>query len=93
MKNINYVLILPLFSSTLCLAQKKQNVYSLKKNGESVKLKDRADYIRFNQEPDSGSKFFNLFEFYKDGSKNKIAKVSKFFDPNLIFEETAISRE
>lgn len=74
----------------MCFAQKKQNVYFLKNNGSQVKLIDSADFIRIIQEPDSGSIFFNLFEYYRNGNEKRIGKLSSF-DPNLIYEETMIT--
>lgn len=88
------ILLLSLLGSllfgNLCLAQKKQNVYFLKDDGTAVKLKDSADYVRVIQEPDSGSTFYNLFEYYPDQQKKRIGKLSSF-EPNLIFEESMVS--
>ena len=80
--------------SVFCLgsesfSQKKQNVYFLKNNGTEVKLKDSADFIRIIQEPDSGSKYFNLVEFYANGVKKKAGVLSKF-SPSLVFEGTQV---
>lgn len=79
-----------LLLTTVSLAQKKQNVYFLKNSGALVSLKDSADYIRVIQEPDSGSTYFNLFEYYPDGKKKRIGKLSSY-DPNLILEESVVS--
>ncbi|MEJ6981010.1 TonB family protein [Pedobacter sp. P351] len=79
--------------SLLCemsFAQKKQSMYFLKNNGSQVKLKDSADFIRVIQEPDSGSTFYNLYEYYQNGNKKRLGKLSSF-DPKLIFEESLAS--
>jgi TonB family protein len=76
--------------TTISLAQKKQNVYFLKNNGAVVSLKDSADYIRIIQEPDSGSTYFNLLEYYPNGTKKRMGKLSSY-DPNLILEESIVS--
>lgn len=61
-----------LFIALLCLtqavfAQKKHNDYYLKYSGRFVNDRDSADYIRVVSEPDSGSKYFNVEEYYKNG--------------------------
>lgn len=89
-RNIYVYLLIISCSVTVCLAQKKQNVYFFKNNGRQVDLKDSADYLRVIQEPDSGSKFFTLLEYYKNGSKKRLGKVSKF-EPYLVYEETLIT--
>ncbi|MBC8053098.1 MAG: energy transducer TonB [Sphingobacteriaceae bacterium] len=89
MKNIAFLFALIHFWNMPCLAQKQQNVYFFKNSGEEVKLKENADYIRVIQEPDSGSRFFNLIEFYPNGSKKRVGKLSKF-EPHLRFEEALI---
>lgn len=82
-----------LLSFLFCLiahAQKKQNVYFLKKNGTEVTLKDSADYIRIIEEPDSGENYFPIKEFYANGKRKLIGKVSSF-NPNIIYEGTVIT--
>jgi TonB family protein len=74
-----------LCSFQLAQAQKKQNVYFFKNSGKEVKVKDSADFIRIIQEPDSGDVNFNLLEFYADGKKKTIGKLSAF-DPKLVYE-------
>ncbi|TKC12310.1 TonB family protein [Pedobacter polaris] len=71
-------------------AQKKQNIYFLKNNGKEVKLRDSADYIRVIEEPDSGEKQFNIKEFYQNGTKKLIGKVSSF-EPRIIYEGLIVS--
>lgn len=61
-------------------AQKNQNVYFFKNNGQEVKLKDSADYTRIIQEPDSGETNFVVQEFYANGKRKLIGKASAF-DP------------
>lgn len=55
----------------------KQNVYFLKNNGKQVSTKDSADYIRILREPDSGSVYYNVLEFYKNGVHKLLGKSSK----------------
>lgn len=66
-------------------AQKRQNVYFLKKNGKQLASKDSADFIRVIQEPDSGSTDFILLEQYSNGKPKAQGFVSKF-DPVLVYE-------
>jgi len=80
--------LLFLLSATYSFAQKR-NVYFLKDNGKEVKYKDSADFIRIIQEPDSGSTFFKLMEFYPDNSRKFVGEVSSY-DPILIYEGPAI---
>jgi len=73
------ITILFLFIATACFAQ-RQNVYFLKNNGMYVQQRDSADYIRVVSEPDSGSTFYNVFEFYPNGVK-KLTGKSSVIDP------------
>lgn len=66
-------------------AQKKQNVYFFKDNGDRVLIKDSADMVRIIEEPDSGSKYFVLKEFYGNDQPKAVGKLSAF-DPQLIYE-------
>lgn len=84
MKKLTF-LFLAVFSILSVSAQKKQNIYFLKNGGAEVKLKDSADYIRVIEEPDSGEKHFNIKEFYADGSKKLIGRISSF-EPRVIYE-------
>jgi TonB family protein len=68
-----------LFIASLCFAQ-RQNVYFLKNNGKHVEVRDSADYIRIVREPDSGSVYFNVLEFYPNGIHKMIGKTS-MIDP------------
>jgi len=71
-------------------AQKRQNVYFLKNNGQQVKIADSSDYVRLIDEPDANETNYNVREFYKSGEKKLIGKVSSF-DPRIIFEGIVIS--
>jgi TonB family protein len=66
-------------------AQKKQNVYLLKKSGKEVSSRDSADFVRVIEEPDSGSVLFKLMEFHKNGKIRTMGSVSKFY-PRLSYE-------
>ncbi|WP_183575457.1 TonB family protein [Mucilaginibacter sp. X5P1] len=76
-----------LFITSLCFAQ-RQNVYFLKNNGEYVKIRDSADYIRIVREPDSASVLYNVFEYYPNGHGKLIGKSSVIDPPK--FEGTCI---
>jgi TonB family protein len=84
------LLFLSVFFILSASAQKKQNIYFLKNSGVEVKLKDSADYIRVIEEPDSGEKHFNIKEFYADGPKKLIGRVSSF-EPRVIYEGVILS--
>ncbi|WP_183568008.1 energy transducer TonB [Mucilaginibacter sp. SP1R1] len=61
----------------------------MKNNGKHVDLRDSADFIRIVREPDSASAFYNVFEFYPNGT-NKLIGKSSFIDP-LRLEEQCIT--
>lgn len=64
-----YILISFLFLVSICTAQKKRSTYFLKNNGRYVPSRDSADYLRIVEEPDSGSKLYNVSEYYLNGKK------------------------
>ncbi|WP_184550693.1 energy transducer TonB [Mucilaginibacter sp. FT3.2] len=72
-----------LFITSLCFAQ-RQNVYFLKYNGKYVDVRDSADYIRIVREPDSGSVYYNIFEFYTNGKKKLIGKSISIDPPKFV---------
>jgi TonB family protein len=80
-----------LLSATLaCAAQNKiVGVAFLKYNGKYVTSKDSADFYRLVTEPDSGSRLFNVAEYYKDGKKKLVGRSSKIDPPE--FEGQCIS--
>lgn len=82
-------IILCLFCFSTSRAQKLQNVYFLKFNGQEVKLKDSADFIRIIQEPDSGSTYFKVLEYFPDNTRRFIGEVSSF-EPQLVYEGLSI---
>ncbi len=84
MKNIIILFIL-CFAFSNANAQKKQNVNFFKNNGKEVDTKDSADYARIIQEPDSGETNFILQEFYANGKRKTVGKVSAF-EPRLKHE-------
>ncbi|MGX5688912.1 antitoxin component YwqK of YwqJK toxin-antitoxin module [Arcticibacter tournemirensis] len=79
------ILILGLFISTAAFGQNKQETFFLKDNGEQVKKKEKADFIRIVEEPDSGSVLYSVNEYYPDNSKKRTGLASKI-DPSLVFE-------
>jgi len=83
MKKINLLILLTSLSFA-SFSQKKTNVYFFK-DGVPVKSNEQADYRRVIEEPDAGSEFYNLYEYYADNTNKTIGKVSKF-DTNLVYE-------
>ncbi|SMC48300.1 energy transducer TonB [Pedobacter africanus] len=84
------------FGALICVlqqvnAQKKQDVYYYKNNGQLVSDKDSADFIRIIQEPDSGETNFNLIEIYPDGKKKAIGKVSSVLFSMPVYEGQYLS--
>ena len=80
--------LLFLFAAINCIAQKR-NIYYLKNDGTYVDQKDSADIVRIVSEPDQGSEFYNVAEYYKNG-KRKLAAKSSAIDPPK-FEGLAIT--
>lgn len=72
-----------LLITSLCFAQ-RQNVYFLKYSGKYVDVRDSADYIRIVREPDSGSVYYNIFEFYPKGNKKLIGKSVTIDPPQFV---------
>jgi len=71
-----------IFSSSICLAQDKIiSVSFMKDNGKYVTNKDSADYFRLVSAPDSGSRLYNISEYYKDGKRKLIGKTSTVDPP------------
>ena len=54
----------------------KQNVYFLKNDGRYVQVKDSADFIRIVREPDSGTVFYNVLDYYLNGNLKLVGKSS-----------------
>lgn len=79
-----------LFTLSVAKGQKKQNVYFLKNNGVFVTTKDSADFVRIIQEPDSGETNFIFQEFFPDGKRKMVGKVSAF-EPILVHEGSLIA--
>jgi TonB family protein len=78
-----------LFTASFGFAQKKIiSVSYLKNDGKYVTMRDSADYFRLVTEPDSGSVFYNVAEYYKD-SKRKLIGMSSTIDPP-VFEEQCV---
>lgn len=68
-----------LLVNSFCFSQRR-NIYFLKNNGEYLKTRDSADYIRIITEPDSGSVLYNVGEYYMDG-KAKLLGLSSIIEP------------
>lgn len=67
-----------LFITFTAAAQFQKVTYLLDKNGNEVNTMDSADFVRVINEPDSGSKLYNLYAHYKSGAKKAIGKVSGY---------------
>lgn len=59
----------------------RQNRYFLKNNGQYVKLRDSADYLRIVEEPEQGSELYKVNEYYLDGSNKSMGFSSKIDPP------------
>lgn len=85
--------IFALFFSFLAIGlnvhAQKQNLYFLKNNGQYVKIRDSADYLRIVQEPDPGSVLYIVNEHYLDGSTKSKGFSSKIDPP--VYEGEFIS--
>ncbi|RZK55832.1 MAG: TonB family protein [Pedobacter sp.] len=90
MKTLLFSLCFLMSISFLQAQQKKQNVYFLKDNNKEVAIRDSADFIRIIHEPDSGETNFMVQEFYKNGKKKTIGKVSNF-EPFLVYEGSVMT--
>ncbi|MGF1923900.1 MAG: TonB family protein [Bacteroidia bacterium] len=66
-------------------AQKKQNVYFFTRDEKEVNTKDSANFARIILEPDSGETNFVLQEYYANGKRKTVGKVSAF-EPRLKYE-------
>jgi TonB family protein len=60
-----------------------QNVYYLKYNGQYVKDRDSADFVRVVSAPDSGTNLYNVAEFYPNG-KPKLTGKSTKINPTVL---------
>jgi TonB family protein len=81
-------LLLFLFIGSTAFAQ-RQNLYFLKNNGQYVKLRDSADYLRIVKEPEAGSELYVVNEHYLDGTNKTIGYSSKIDPP--VYEGQYIS--
>jgi len=88
MKSLRFLLLSFLFIGFTANAQ-RQNLYFLKNNGQHVKLRDSADYLRIVQEPAEGLSLFIVNEHYLDGSI-KSRGLSSLIDP-VLYEGQYIS--
>jgi TonB family protein len=80
------------FSSLLIcfgVSAQRQNLYFFKKNGQQVKLRDSADYLRIVQEPEPGSALYVVNEHYLDGTTKSTGLSSKVNPP--VYEGQYIS--
>jgi TonB family protein len=78
------LLIFGLFCIQQSFGQSKDEVYFVKNSGVIVEKLEDADYIRVFSQPDSGSTFYNVAEYYKDKTPRFVGKSSK---PNIVIYE------
>lgn len=83
---VTAMLFCMLFSSAFAQNHSITTLY--KNNGQQVDVLDSADFARVVSEPDSGSKLYNVNEYYKDKSQRLIAK--SWNRDNMQFEGQAI---
>jgi TonB family protein len=62
-----------LFTATIAFSQ-RQTITFYKNNGRQVTLRDSADYMRTISAPDSGSKLYNVNDYYMSGQLKLRAK-------------------
>lgn len=91
MKPITFIAILACLTiSNIAMAQLghfSSKTTFFKNNGHEVNQLDSADFIRVVSAPDSGSKLYNVNEYYPDKSKRTIAK--SWNPDNMQFEGQA----
>lgn len=75
-----FLLFSLLFFSLVATAQ-RQNLYFLKNNGQYVKQRDSADYLRIVKEPVEGSELYVVNEHFLDGSTKSLGYSSKIDPP------------
>jgi len=88
MNKFRFLLLSFLFVSAGATAQ-RQNLYFLKNNGQYVKLRDSADYLRIIKEPEQGSELYVVNEHYLDGTTKSLGYSSKIDPP--VYEGQYIS--
>jgi TonB family protein len=85
-------LLLLVFSTAFCFGQKasspakKYNTYYYNNEHERVKSLDSADFIQFVIEPDRGSDFYNVEEYYKNNTRRFVGKSSRI-SPVMLEEQ------
>lgn len=82
-------LFLPFLLISAAAIGQRQNLYFLKNNGQYVKLRDSADYLRIVKEPEEGSGLYVVNEHYLDGTAKSTGYSSKIDPP--VYEGAYIS--
>jgi TonB family protein len=88
MNKVRFLILSFLFISGTVFAQ-RQNLYFLKNNGQYVKLRDSADYLRIVKEPEQGSPLYAVNEHFLDGTNKSMGYSSKIDPP--VYEGQYIS--
>ncbi|AMQ01735.1 hypothetical protein AY601_4915 [Pedobacter cryoconitis] len=65
----------------LTASAQRRNTYFIKNNGARVTERDSADFIRHVIEPDPGSEFYKVKEYYLDGTVKSTGFSSKIYPP------------
>ncbi|WP_029281780.1 energy transducer TonB [Pedobacter sp. R20-19] len=86
---LRFLILFSLLIVASAHAQKSQNIYFLKNNGDQVETKAKADFIRIIEEPDSGDTRFKLFEFYNNDKRKTLGYLTSF-DPKLVYDGIVI---
>jgi TonB family protein len=72
---MRFLITLLLWSLLINAYAQRQNVYYFKDDGRPA-YRDSADFIRVVREPDSGSVFFKLMEYYPNGKPKRLSLTS-----------------
>ena len=83
-----FLLLILNFSLNL-QAQKKQNVYSLDVNEKATTNRGNIAFYRIIEEPNSGSRYFKMTEFYPNKQVRRIGNLHSF-DPFIVFGEGSV---
>lgn len=70
-------------------AQKKRNVYSMDVNEKITTNKEEIAFIRVIEEPDSGSIYYKMYEYYPNKQIKRIGNLYSF-DPLIVLGEGSV---
>jgi antitoxin component YwqK of YwqJK toxin-antitoxin module len=87
MKNILTIVLIAMALNAQ--AQKKRNVYTLDINEKLTTSKEDIAFYRIIEEPDSGSRYFKMTEFYPNKQIKRIVNLYSF-EPFIVFGEGSV---